>query len=143
MINTVTLVGRLTKDPELRKSQTNKSVVRFTLAVERRFKKDGGISADFITCNVWNAGADYLARYARKGMVIGLVGAIQTGSYEGKNGTVYTTEVLCDYVQILESRRAERVEIEEATEAPIPEPKKANAVKFGEEFISQEELPFY
>lgn len=88
MINSVTLVGRLTKDPELRKTPSNKSVTSFTVACDRM-----GDGADFINCTAFQQQAEYLTKYGRKGDVIALTGHITTGSYEGKNGRIYTTEV--------------------------------------------------
>ena len=103
MINTVTLVGRITKDPELRKTQTGVSVVKFTLAVNRTFNKE---ETDFIRVVAWRHSADFLGRYVTKGALLGVVGRIETGSYEDNNGnTVFTTEVVADNVQSLESRK--------------------------------------
>ena len=102
MINNVTLVGRLTKDPELRKTQNGVSVVSFTVAVNRRFNRD---ETDFINVVAWNQTADFLARYATKGSLVGIEGRIQTRNYEDKTGNkVYVTEVVADSVQLLESR---------------------------------------
>lgn len=107
MINRVVLVGRITKDPELRKTQSGISTVRFTLACNRRFSgKDGNQQADFISCVAWRQSADFLANYVKKGALLGVEGSIQTGSYQDQNGrTVYTTDVVCDSVQILEQKR--------------------------------------
>lgn len=109
MINNVVLVGRLTRDPELRKTQTGKSVLSFSIAVNRKFKTEDQ-TADFINCVAWNQTADFLARYATKGALVGTEGRIQTRNYEDKTGNrVYVTEVVCDSVQLLESKaEAER-----------------------------------
>ena len=109
MINNVVLVGRLTRDPELRKTQTGKSVLSFSVAVNRKFQSQEQ-TADFINCVAWNQTADFLARYATKGALVGTEGRIQTRTYEDKTGnTVYVTEVVCDSVQLLESKaEAER-----------------------------------
>ena len=103
MINKVVLVGRLTKDVELRKTNSNKSVCSFTLACNRRFtsNQEGGQNADFINCIAWNQSAEFLARYASKGAIVGVDGRIQTRNYEGQNGRVYVTEVVCDSVQLI------------------------------------------
>lgn len=102
MINTTTLVGRITGDVELRKTQTGKSVVNFTLAVTRLFNKD---ETDFILVQAWNNTADFMANYVHKGDLLGVVGRIQTSSYDDKQGNrVYKTEVVADNVQALESR---------------------------------------
>ena len=105
-INSVTLVGRLTKDIELRKTSSNTSVCNFTVAVDRRFQsqQQGGQSADFISCIAWRQSADFLAQYAGKGTIVGVEGRIQTRSYDGQNGKVYVTEVVADSVQIISSR---------------------------------------
>lgn len=109
MINNVVLVGRLTRDPELRKTQSGTSVLSFTCAVNRKFQSQDQ-NADFINCVAWNQTADFLARYATKGALVGVEGRIQTRNYEDKTGNrVYVTEVVCDSVQLLESRaEAER-----------------------------------
>ena len=105
-INSVTLVGRLTKDIELRKTSSNTSVCNFTVAVDRRFQsqQDGAQSADFINCIAWRQSADYLSQYATKGTIVGVEGRIQTRSYDGQNGKVYVTEVVADSVQIISNR---------------------------------------
>jgi single-strand DNA-binding protein len=105
-INSVTLVGRLTKDIELRKTSSNTSVCNFTVAVDRRFQsqQQNGQSADFISCIAWRQSADFLAQYAGKGTIVGVEGRIQTRSYDGQNGKVYVTEVVADSVQIISSR---------------------------------------
>lgn len=105
MINQTVLVGRLTRDPELKRTQSNISYVRFTLAVNRSFKDESGeTQADFISCIAWRAQAENLARFMKQGSQIGLVGRIQTGSYESDKGTVYTTDVVADNIQFLESK---------------------------------------
>lgn len=102
MINNVVLVGRITKDPELKKSQSGLSVVSFTLAVNRRKTKDKEQEADFINCVAWRSSADYLANYVRKGTLLGVEGSIQTRNYENQQGQrVYVTEIICDSVQTL------------------------------------------
>ena len=107
MINRVVLVGRLTRDIELRKTPNGASVVSFTVACNRRSKQEGQPDADFINCVAWNRVADLMAQYLQKGALIGIEGRIQTRSYEDKDGKrVYVTEVLADSVQFLESKNA-------------------------------------
>lgn len=108
MINRVVLVGRLTKDPELRYTPSGVAVARFTLAVNRTFaNQQGERQADFINCVVWRKQAENTANFLRKGSLAGVEGRIQTGSYEGQDGKrVYTTEVVADSVQFLEPRGA-------------------------------------
>lgn len=111
-INNVVLVGRLTKDVNLRSAQNGMMVGAFTLAVDRTTKgQDGNRQADFINCVVWNNKyskmAENLATYAHKGSLIGVQGRIQTRNYEGKDGNrVYVTEVRVDQFSLLESRQA-------------------------------------
>lgn len=99
MINNVVLVGRLTKDIELKKTSSNISTCTFTLACNRRYgDKD---AADFISCVAWRQSADYLSRYASKGDIVGVEGRITTRNYDGQYGKVYVTEVTCDSVQLI------------------------------------------
>lgn len=109
MINQVVLVGRLTKDPELKYTQgSGKAVARFTLAVNRPFANSNGEKdADFINCICWNGIAQALADHQQKGNLIGVIGRIQTSSYQGQDGkTVYKTEVVADAVQFLEPKQS-------------------------------------
>ena len=103
-VNRVVLVGRLTRDPELRKTQSGISYCRFTVACDRRKKSDGeDPGADFIGCVAWRQSADFLGSYGRKGVLVAVDGSIQTGSYTDRDGRkVYTTDVICENVQILE-----------------------------------------
>lgn len=106
MINNVVLVGRLTKDPELRYSSSNLPMVYFTVAVNRTFTDQSGQrQADFISCVVFRKQAENMAKFLSKGSLIGIQGRIQTRNYQGKDGNmVYTTEVVADNIQYLESR---------------------------------------
>ena len=106
MINNVVLVGRLTKDPDLRYTSSGSAVASFTLAVNRNFtNQNGNREADFINCVIWRKPAETMANYARKGTLLGVVGRIQTRSYENQQGQrVYVTEVVCENFQLLESR---------------------------------------
>ena len=106
MINNAVLIGRVTKDIELKQTQANKSVTQFVLAVNRQFKNaNGEHEADFINIVAWGKTAELLAQYAHKGSQIGVVGRIQTRNYENQQGQrVYITEVIADNFQMLESR---------------------------------------
>lgn len=106
MINRTVLVGRITRDPEVKKTQTGVSVVSFTLAVNRPFKtQDNQQDADFINCVAWRNSADFLGNYIKKGALLGVEGRLQSRTYEDQTGrTVYVQEVVCDTVQSLESR---------------------------------------
>lgn len=108
MINRVVLVGRLTKDPDLRYTPSGAAVARFTLAVSRTFSNaQGERETDFINCTVWRKQAENTANFLKKGSLAGVEGRIQTGSYEGQDGKrVYTTEVVADSVQFLEPKSA-------------------------------------
>ncbi len=106
MINKVVLVGRLTKDVEVRKTTTGISTANFTLACNRRGRSENGPTADFINCVVWRQGADFLGTYAHKGDVVAVDGRITTRNYEGQNGRVYVTEVTAENVQLISSRRS-------------------------------------
>ncbi|MCV2498228.1 single-stranded DNA-binding protein [Melissococcus plutonius] len=108
MINNVVLVGRLTKDPDLRYTSGDSAVATFTLAVNRSFKnQNGDREADFINCVIWRKPAETLANYAHKGTLLGIVGRIQTRFYDNQQGQrVYVTEVVCDNFQLLESKNA-------------------------------------
>lgn len=108
MINQVVLVGRLTKDADLRYTSGGQAVATFNLAVNRNFTNQSGErEADFVNCVIWRKPAETLANYAKKGTLIGVVGRIQTRNYENQQGQrVYVTEVVCDNFQLLESRNA-------------------------------------
>ncbi len=107
MINNVVLVGRLTKDPDLRYTGSGVAVATFTLAVNRNYtSQSGDREADFINCVIWRKSAESLANYARKGTLLGVTGRIQTRNYENQQGQrVYVTEVVADNFQLLESRQ--------------------------------------
>ena len=105
MINRVVLVGRVTKDPVLRKTGSGASVTSFTVACDRRVKTEGQPTADFINCVCWNKVADNTAQFTHKGSLVGVEGRIQTRSYDDQSGRrVYVTEVVADSVQFLEPK---------------------------------------
>ncbi|MFD2761331.1 single-stranded DNA-binding protein [Lentibacillus juripiscarius] len=106
MLNRVVLVGRLTKDPDLRYTASGVAVANFTLAVNRPFSnQQGSRDADFINCVIWRRAAENLANYMKKGSMVGVDGRIQTRTFEGQDGkTVFVTEVVADSVQFLESK---------------------------------------
>lgn len=106
-MNKAMLIGRLTRDPEVRYSQGESStaVARFTLAVDRRFKRAGDQEADFIGCVCFGKQAEFVEKYFRQGMKMVAVGRIQTGSYTNKDGQkVYTTDVVVEEVEFAESK---------------------------------------
>lgn len=108
MLNSVCLVGRTTRDPELKYTGNNVAVASFSLAVNRNFKDaNGERETDFINCVIWRQQAENLANWAKKGALIGITGRIQTRSYENQQGQrVYVTEVVAENFQMLESRAA-------------------------------------
>lgn len=106
-MNNVQLVGRLTRDPDIRYTDGGATVARFNVAVDRRFKREGEDSADFISCVAFAKTAEFLEKYFRKGQRIGLTGRIQTGSYTNQEGAkVYTTDVVAETVEFVESKGA-------------------------------------
>lgn len=152
MINNVTLVGRLTKDPDLRYTQSGTAVGQFTLAVNRNFtNQQGDREADFINCVIWRKAAESFANYARKGTLIGLTGRIQTRNYDNQQGQrVYVTEIVVENFQLLESkevneqRRSSKPEQaifdKQATEKPDPlDPFSKDVSPID---ISDDDLPF-
>jgi single-strand DNA-binding protein len=108
MLNRVVLVGRLTKDPDLRYTPNGTAVANFTVAVNRPFSnQQGNREADFINCVVWRRPAENLANYMKKGSMVGVDGRVQTRTYDGQDGkTVFVTEIVADSVQFLESKGA-------------------------------------
>ena len=109
-MNKVILMGRLTRDPDIRSSQSDNSttVARFTVAVDRRFKRDGDQSADFISCVAFGRTADFFERYVKQGTKVCVEGRIQTGSYTNRDGQkVYTTDVVVENVEFAESKGAQ------------------------------------
>lgn len=106
MINNVTLVGRLTRDPELRYTTSNVAVATFNMAVNRNFKgANGEREADFINCMIWRKPAELLSEWCKKGNLVGITGRIQTRSYDNQQGQrVYVTEVVAESFQLLEKR---------------------------------------
>ena len=105
-MNKVILVGRLTKDPDIHQAG-DKLVARFTIAVDRRFKQDGGSSADFPSIVAFGKTAEFIQKYFYKGMKIALDGRLQTGSYTNRDGnTIYTPDVIAEAVEFADSKKA-------------------------------------
>lgn len=108
-MNKVILMGRLTRDAEIRSSQGGNptTIARYTLAVDRRFKRDGDQTADFINCIAFGKSAEFAEKYFRKGIKVIVTGRIQTGSYTNKDGNkVYTTDVVVEEQEFAESKAA-------------------------------------
>ena len=104
MINRVVLVGRLTRDPEIKKTQSGLSVADFTVACDRRYSGGDGKdrNAGFINCVAWRQSADYIGQYAHKGAIVGVEGRLQIDNYEDKDGRrVYKTTIQCDNIKLI------------------------------------------
>lgn len=121
-MNKAILIGRLTRDPDVRTAQSGTKVARYTLAVDRPYKKDGDAqTADFISCVAFNKTADFAEMYLHQGMKIAVEGRIQTGSYTKQDGTkVYTTDVLVNNHEFVESKNAQSTQ-NAAAQASDPE----------------------
>lgn len=142
MINRVVLVGRITGDPELRRTSSGAAVVSFTLAVDSRFQRDGERSADFISCIAWNQTAEFMEKYVHKGDLLGVDGRISTRNYESNGKRVYVTEVVCDNLRLLQSKNGgSRSESYEPVsgEEKVKEDSEFDNTGFD---ISDEDLPF-
>ncbi len=144
-MNKVVLMGRLTRDPEVRYSQGENplAIARYTLAVDRRFRRDGEATADFIPCVAFGRQAEHAERYYRQGLKVTVCGRIQTGSYTNKDGVkVYTTEVVIEEQEFAESKAASEANAGSFQQAP-PAP----SAPAGDGFMNipdgiDEELPF-
>ena len=138
MINNVTLIGRLTRDPELRYTTQDVAVATFNLAVNRNFKgANGEREADFINCMIWRKQAELLAEWCKKRNLVGITGRIQTRSYENQQGQrVYVTEVVAETFQILEKRD------NSANQSNIEEQMPASFGATNPLDISDKDLPF-
>jgi single-strand DNA-binding protein len=138
MINNVVLVGRLTRDPELRYTPSNVAVATFSLAVNRNFKNQAGdYEADFISCIMWRQQAENFANWLKKGALVGITGRIQTRSYDNQQGQrVYVTEVVAESFQILEKKDNSANNASMENQIP-PSFEKTNPMD-----ISDDDLPF-
>lgn len=144
-MNKVILMGRLTRNPDVRYSQGESAtaVARYTLAVDRRFKRDGEQSADFIGCVAFGRAAEFAEKYLKQGTKICVTGRIQTGSYTNKDGNkVYTTDVVVEEQEFAESKNAQG-----SADAYQPESRPMPSAASGDGFMNipegiEEELPF-
>lgn len=146
MINRVVLVGRLTRDAEIRKTGSGITMATFTVACDRQKKKDEEKQADFIRCIAWRQSAEYMEKYSAKGMVVAVDGRLQTGSYEKNGQTVYTTDVVCDNVRILSEKKQASEARPVATEShSMKDIASEVSQDFGTQndpYITDEDLPF-
>lgn len=137
MINSVIIVGRLTRDPELRRTQQGTAVASFTVAVDNLTKDaNGNKTASFIPCTVWNQAAENTVKFCHKGSLVGVDGRLNQRTYDSKDGSkVSVVEVIANSVQFLEPReKEEKEESKEPTPAPVETKNVAN--------ISDDDLPF-
>lgn len=142
-MNKVILLGRLTRDPEIRYTQGTEQtcVARYSLAIDRRFKREGEASADFINCVAFGKQGEFAEKYLKQGTKIATVGRIQTGSYTNKDGVkVYTTDVVIEEQEFAESKASQS---NQGQTAPAPTPR----TDIGDGFMNipdgiDEELPF-
>ena len=144
MANNITLTGRLTAEPELKTTPNGVSVCSFTLAVKRPHVKD---MTDFIPCQVWRQGAEYLTRYGSKGNMVAVTGALTTRKWQDQNGNNRINyEVTCDTVELLESRSSGESNNNTANSTNQPQNAPVNATAYDtnnlEDYDSDEELPF-
>ena len=149
-MNKVILMGRLTRDPDVRYSagESGTSVARYTLAVDRRFnKRDGEAAADFISCVAFGRSAEFAEKYFRQGLKVIVTGRIQTGSYTNKEGQkIYTTDVVVEDQEFAESKAVSDANAGSFRQA-APSPAPAPAADAGDGFMNipdgiDEELPF-
>lgn len=140
MINRVILIGRLTKDPELKYTSSGAAVGSFNLAVNRQFTNaNGDREADFINCVIWRKSAENFANFTHKGSLVGIDGRLQTRNYENKQGQrIYVTEVVVDNFSLLEKRASDNSNANQTQSKPTdPFDGKGQAVD-----ISDDDLPF-
>ena len=149
-MNKVILMGRLTRDPEVRYSAGEKSmaIARYTLAVDRRFKRDGEATADFISCVAFGRAAEFAERYFRQGIRIVVSGRIQTGSYTNRDGNkVYTTDVVVEEQEFAESKAVSDSHVGQVASMGAPAPTPTPSMASADGFMNipdgiDEELPF-
>ncbi len=149
-MNKVILMGRLTRDPEVRYSagENALAIARYTLAVDRRFRRDGEASADFIQCVSFGRTAEFAEKYFRQGLKIAVTGRIQTGSYTNRDGQkVYTTEVVVEDQEFAESKASSDSYAASRPRTSAPEASMPNPGTAAEGFMNipdgiDEELPF-
>ena len=148
-MNKVTLIGRLTKNPEVRYSagENATAVAKYTLAVDRKYKRDNEPTADFINCIAFGRNGEFAEKYFRQGMKVAISGRIQTGSYTNKDGNkVYTTDVVVEEQEFAESKNASVASEGGYSAAPSPSRPTPSAAA-GDGFMNipdgiDEELPF-
>ena len=136
-MNTVNLVGRISKDLELRYTPSGIATIRFTIAVNRTFKTEGQPDADFINCVAWRKQAENLANFQKKGNLIGVIGRIQTGSYEKDGQRFYTTDVLAESIQFYDKKQQGEVQKQNSYQEQPAQKQQNNIFE-----VSDDSLPF-
>ena len=142
-MNKVILMGRLTRDPDVRYSQGENAtaIARYTLAVDRRFKRDGEASADFISCVAFGRQGEFAEKYLRQGTKVAITGRIQTGSYTNRDGQkVYTTDGIVEEQEFAESKKNSENAGNGRNAAPAPSPDEGGFMSIPDGI--DEELPF-
>ena len=147
-MNKVILMGRLTRKPEISWNEEDLCIARFTLAVDRRFKREGQQDADFIGCVAFGKNAEFADKYLNQGTKIALEGRIQTGSYTNRDGVkVYTTEVVVEEQEFAESKSASEANQSRYQASPVSPAPQTPSMDAGDGFMNipdgiDEELPF-
>lgn len=145
-MNKVNLIGRLTNDPKINNTQNNFKIASYTLAVNRRFKKDGEQTADFINCKLFGKQAEFAEKYLKKGIKIAVSGHIQTGVWEKSDGTkVYTTDIVIEEQEFCESKTANEKQVQQdapatTNSAPTTQADATGFLNYPDDGIA--ELPF-
>jgi single-strand DNA-binding protein len=139
-MNKVILIGRLVKDPEIRMGTNNITIARYTLAVERQYRKNNERTSDFINCVALGKNGEFAEKYLHKSMKIAIVGSWQTGNYTDKDGKkVYTNDCLVASQEFSESKKSQP---EEQSQLPVPSPEQDTSGFMDMPSIMNDELPF-
>ena len=140
-MNKVILIGRLIKDPDIRTGTNNIAIARYTLAVDRQYRKGNEKTADFINCVALGKNGEFAEKYLHKGMKIAVIGTWQTGNYTDKDGKkVYTNDCLVEIHEFVESKKNQT---EQAQDPPVPNPKQSSDDFMDiPSFAEDDELPF-
>lgn len=144
MINRVVLVGRLTKDVELRRTPSGAAVASFTLAVDNpTFGANKEKSSSFISCTAWNGAAEIVGKYCKKGSQLGVDGRLQTRSYDRKDGTkAYVTEVVVENITLCGSKSTSNSSVNPASSNDFYQPSNDESLDLSSDDIADDDLPF-
>lgn len=142
-MNKVIEMGRLTSDPEIRQAQNNSIVASFTIAVNRRFKRDGQPDADFFRCSAFGKTAEFVEKYLKKGVKVIVSGSLQNNDYKDKNGVDHhVTQIIVDEVEFAESKNAAQQNSDMPQTQPAPAPVQSTLADFVNVPDDMEDLPF-